>query len=92
MTIALGIIPLFSFTNLVDMALSFFNGLVRALGIQANVALISISCFYLISLPAATYLGFVAHAGLRGMWFGYFLGISIQILILAWLTWSTDWQ
>ena len=91
-TLALGIIPLFSFTNLVDMGLSYFNGLVRALGIQANVALISISCFYLISLPAATYLGFVAQAGLRGMWFGYFLGISIQILILAWLTWSTDWQ
>ena len=91
-TLALGIIPLFSFTNLIDMGLSYFNGLARALGIQANVALISISCFYLISLPAAIYLGFVARAGLRGMWFGYFLGIGIQILILAWLTWSTDWH
>ena len=91
-TLALGIIPLFSFTNLIDMGLAYENGLVRALGIQSNVALISISCFYLISIPTAAYMAFVAHAGLRGLWFGYFFGMSIQILILAWLTMSTDWQ
>ena len=67
-------------------------GCVRALGIQANVAMISISCFYLISLPTASYLAFVTHAGIRGLWIGYFLGIIIQVLIVAWLTWSHDWQ
>ena len=76
-SLALGIIPLFSFTNLVDMALSYVNGLVRALGIQANVALISISCFYLFSLPLAIYLAFMAQQGLFGLWYGYFAGISI---------------
>ena len=91
-TIALAVIPLFSLTNMVDMCLSFFMGCVRALGIQANVALISISCFYLISLPTASYLAFVADAGIRGLWIGYFLGIVIQVIIVAWLTWSEDWQ
>ena len=90
-SLALAIIPLFSFTNMVDMCLSFFMGVVRALGIQASVALISISCFYLVSLPVASYLAFVTNAGIRGLWMGYFLGIIIQVLILAWLTWSTDW-
>ena len=46
-SIALAVVPLFAFTNIVDMRLSFFLGVVRALGIQANVALVSISCFYL---------------------------------------------
>ena len=32
-TLALSVIPLFSFTNMVDMCLSFFMGCVRALGI-----------------------------------------------------------
>ena len=87
MSIALAVIPLFSLTNIVDMYLSFFMGCVRALGIQANIALISISCFYLISLPAASYLAFVADKGIQGLWMGYFLGIVIQVLIVAWLTW-----
>ena len=91
-SLALAVIPLFSLTNMVDMCLSFFMGCVRALGIQANIALISISCFYLISLPSASYLAFVANAGIRGLWMGYFLGIIIQVLIVAWLTWSEDWQ
>ena len=76
-TLSLAVIPLFSFTNMVDMCLSFFMGIVRALGIQANVAVISISCFYLVSLPVASYLAFVAHAGIRGLWMGYFLGIIV---------------
>ena len=91
-TLSLAVIPLFSFTNMVDMCLSFFMGIVRALGIQANVAVISISCFYLVSLPVASYLAFVADAGIGGLWMGYFLGIIVQVLILAWMTWDADWQ
>ena len=55
---ALAVIPLFALTNIVDMCLNFFMGCVCALGIQANAALISISCFYLVSLPTASYLAF----------------------------------
>ena len=43
-------------------------------------------------MPTASYLAFVANAGIRGLWIGYFLGIVIQVLIVAWLTWKEDWQ
>ena len=45
--------------------------------IQANVALVSISCFYLISIPVASYLAFAADQGIRGLWVGYFIGIIV---------------
>ena len=89
---ALAVIPLFSFTNMIDMCLSFLMGCVRALGIQANVAILYINCFYLVSIPVASYLVFVADMGILGLWFGYWLGITIQNLILAWLSFTADWQ
>ena len=80
---ALAIIPLFSFTNMIDMCLSFFMGCVRALGIQANVAMISIISFYMVSMPSAAYFAFVQEVGILGLWIGYFLGIIVQTLIIA---------
>ena len=68
---------IFFFTNLVDMTNCFFMGCVRALGIQENIALISIGCFYLISIPTACYLAFVAGKGVPGLWVGYFFGILV---------------
>ena len=82
-TMALAVIPLFSFTNLVTMCLAFFMGCVRALGIQANVAMISIISFYIVSMPSACYFAFVQEVGILGLWIGYFLGIIIQTLVIA---------
>ena len=76
-SIALAVVPLFAFTNFVDMGLSFSLGVVRALGIQASVAFVSIGCFYLISIPVACYLAFVADQGIRGLWIGYFIGMIV---------------
>ena len=91
-SMALSIIPIFAATNLVDMCLSFFQGLIRALGIQANAALFTILSYYLLSIPAAIYLAFIVGIDIRGLWIGYFFGILIQVIVLAWLTLRTDWQ
>ena len=89
---ALAVIPIFTATTLVDMCQSFFVGLIRALGIQSNAAIITILSYYLLSVPAAVYLAFFAGMGIRGLWIGYFFGILIQAIVLAWLTLSADWQ
>ena len=86
MGIALAVIPLFSFTNVVSMCLSFFLGGVRALGIQGDVAMISIISFYAVSLPVACYLAFNQNEGILGLWVGYFIGIVVQVMIIAWKT------
>ena len=80
---AVAVVPLFSFTNLITMCLSFFMGCVRALGIQANVALISIVSFYLVGMPSACYFAFVQEVGILGLWIGYFFGIIVQLLVIA---------
>ena len=90
-SLAAAVIPLFSLSNLLDMCLSFIMGCVRALGIQANIAMISIAGFYLVSIPAACYLAFVENGGIFGLWIGYFLGIIIQVVIIAWRTFAVDW-
>lgn len=90
-TLVVSILPLFMLTNLVDMSSAYFMGCVRALGIQSNVALITIGCFYLISIPSSCYLTFVAGNGIKGLWIGYFLGIFVQMLIVQNITTMADW-
>ena len=91
-SLAKSCLVIFFYSNLVDMALNSFLGFVRALGIQANIALISIGCFYLISIPTALYLAFVADNGIIGLWLGYSLGNFAQMIIIAYVTFTTDWQ
>ena len=90
--VALHVIPLFCLTNIVDMNLSFYLGCVRALGIQASVALVTLACFYLLSIPFACFFAFVRGNGIAGLWLGYFLGILVLMIIVAWMTFKEDWQ
>ena len=90
--IAMRVIPLFCLTNIIDMNLSFFLGCVRALGTQANVALVTLACFYLVSVPFACFFAFVRDTGIAGLWLGYFLGILVLMMIVAWMTLREEWQ
>ena len=93
MSIALDIIPLLCFANLVSLCLSFFLGTVRALGIQSSAAVISIVSYLLVSNSSAYYLAFEKKEGVFGLWIGLYLGIIFQILMLAVITLIiVDWQ
>ena len=89
--ITVSVIPILAIANLIDMSLSFFLGCIRALGLQAKTALVIIGCFYIISLPLASYLGFYLEYSVHGIWIGYFTGIAIQCAIVAYMTLSEDW-
>ena len=91
-SMAMRVIPLFCLTNIVDMNLSFFLGCVRALGTQANVALVTLACFYLLSIPFSCFFAFVRGNGIAGLWLGYFLGILVLMVVVAWMTLREDWQ
>ena len=91
-SLAMSCLVIFFYSNLVDMALECCLGFVRALGIQANIALISIVCFYIVSIPTALYLALVAGKGIIGLWLGYSLGNLVQMIIVACVTFTTDWQ
>ena len=91
-SLSMSCIFIFIFSNLVDMAHNCFLGFVRALGIQAKIAYFSISCFYLVSIPTALYLAFVARYGIIGLWLGYSLGNLVQMVIVACVIFTADWQ
>ena len=59
---------------------------------QANIALISIGCFYLVSIPTALYLAFIADYGIIGLWLGLSIGTFMQMIIIAVMTFKADWQ
>ena len=64
-------IDVFIVANFVEMTLLLFMGIVRALGIQARVVIVSISCVNFISIPAACYIAFMSDGGIIGLWVGY---------------------
>ena len=86
------VLPIFCFTNIVDMTMSVIFGIIRALGIQEKVVLITIACFYLLSVPLAAYQAYVVKDGIAGLWLGYFAGIVFLLLIIAVYILRTDWD
>ena len=89
---ALFVMPIFCLSNLLDMALMCFQGFVRALALQANVALLTILCFYVVSIPMAAYLAFSKGFGIAGLWWGYISGIAILVSIVVFIVVRTDWH
>ena len=56
------------------------------------MALITLACFYLVSIPFSYLLAFVRGNGIAGLWLGYFLGILVLMVIVAWMTLREEWQ
>ena len=63
--------------NLISMPLSFLFGVVRALGTQNYISIVSIVCYYLVSIPMAAVLAFKADWGIEGLWAGYYIGVTV---------------
>ena len=62
------------------------------IGLQADISLGNIICFYVILLPAAILLAFPADLSIYGIWIGTCIGM---ISVLAWYTWTlcrADWE
>ena len=87
----LKVIPFFCFTNLIDMAMCCFFGIVRALGIQGRVALLPIACYYAISIPLSAALAFRVGWGVMGLWVGHYIGIFCLTMIVVIMVVRTNW-
>ena len=54
--------------------------------------MVTLACFYLISIPFAIIFAFVRGNNISGLWLGYFLGIFVLMIIVAWMTLKEEWQ
>ncbi|XP_021895441.1 protein DETOXIFICATION 24-like [Carica papaya] len=61
-------------------------------GRQSMVAYINIFCYYIVGIPVGLLLGYVLHMKIKGIWIGMQLGVILQSLMLAYVTWTTDWN
>ena len=72
--------------------LSFALGVARGSGWQKIGAYINLGSFYLVGLPVAALLGFVAHLRGKGLWIGILVGSFMQSVLLSIVTACTDWN
>ena len=54
--------------------------------------MITILCFYLVSVPLAAYQALVVKSSIAGIWLGYFTGITLLLAIVAAMTLLADWH
>nr|GMC67853.1 protein DETOXIFICATION 14-like [Ipomoea batatas] len=87
-----GMVPFVCLLVLTDCIQGVLSGVVRGNGRQHSGAYINLGSFYLVGLPVAIILGFVAHLNGKGLWIGLNVGATVQSLLLALITWFTDWQ
>nr|GMC67852.1 protein DETOXIFICATION 14-like [Ipomoea batatas] len=85
-------VPFVCLLVLTDCIQSVLSGVVRGNGNQHSGAYINLGSFYLVGLPVAAILGFVAHLNGKGLWIGLNIGATMQSILLARITCITDWQ
>ncbi|XP_048328790.2 protein DETOXIFICATION 3 isoform X1 [Ziziphus jujuba] len=86
------ITPLLSLSFIMDSLMAVLSGIARGCGWQNLGAYANLSAYYLVGIPVAIILGFLV--GLRGigLWIGILTGSTVQVVLLALLTFSTNWQ
>ncbi|XP_043687271.1 protein DETOXIFICATION 20-like isoform X1 [Telopea speciosissima] len=77
---------------LLNSVLPVLLGVAIGAGWQSLVANVNLVCLYIIGFPLAIFLGYVIHLQVKGVWMGVISGVAAQTLVLAYITWRTDWD
>ncbi|EEF31431.1 multidrug resistance pump, putative [Ricinus communis] len=83
---------LLAFSVLLNSFQAVFTGGAVGAGRQGTVAYINICSYYLIGVPIGVVLGYVAHWQIKGIWIGMVIGVVIQVLVLGYITFTTNWH
>ncbi|XP_062232079.1 protein DETOXIFICATION 10-like isoform X1 [Phragmites australis] len=68
------------------------SGIARGCGWQHLGAYVNLGSFYLVGIPVALFLGFVLKMEGKGLWMGISCGSIVQFLLLAVITFFSNWQ
>ncbi|CAL5058723.1 unnamed protein product [Urochloa decumbens] len=86
------LMPILAVCTLFDCLQCVLSGVVRGCGKQKIGALINLSAFYIVGIPAASIFAFVCHLRGMGLWFGILCGVAVQMLLLLCITLCTNWN
>ncbi|KAL6613948.1 hypothetical protein ACP70R_036218 [Stipagrostis hirtigluma subsp. patula] len=84
--------PFLAASIFVDCQQCVLSGVVRGSGRQKIGAIMNLSAYYLVCIPAAVIFAFVCHLGGMGLWFGLLCGLVLQTLLLLSITLCIDWN
>ncbi|CAN6937571.1 unnamed protein product [Brassica oleracea] len=71
---------------------SVLSGIARGVGWQSIAGYASIGSYYLVGIPVGSILCFVAKLRGRGLWIGILIGCFVQTMVLAHVTFFTNWE
>ncbi|KAM0001923.1 putative multi antimicrobial extrusion protein [Helianthus debilis subsp. tardiflorus] len=84
--------PLLAISILLNGIQPVLSGVAVGCGWQAFVAYVNIGCYYVVGVPLGSLLAFKFELGAKGIWSGMIGGVTMQTLILLWVTFRTDWN
>ncbi|KAK9051814.1 hypothetical protein SSX86_028442 [Deinandra increscens subsp. villosa] len=68
------------------------SGVAVGCGWQSFVAYVNVGCYYVVGVPLGSLLAFKFDLGVKGIWSGMLGGMTMQTIILLWVTFRTDWN
>ncbi|KAK3138061.1 hypothetical protein QOZ80_5AG0363930 [Eleusine coracana subsp. coracana] len=86
------IVPFMCVSVAADSIQGVLSGIARGCGWQHLGAYVNLGSFYLVGIPVALFLGFVLKMEGKGLWMGISCGSVVQFLLLALVTFSSNWQ
>ncbi|KAI3745379.1 hypothetical protein L1987_58490 [Smallanthus sonchifolius] len=84
--------PLLAVSILLNGIQPVLSGVAVGCGWQAFVAYVNVGCYYVVGVPLGSLLAFKFNFGAKGIWSGLVGGMTIQTIILLWVTFRTDWN
>ncbi|VVA94259.1 unnamed protein product [Arabis nemorensis] len=86
------ITPILCLSIVSDSFLAVLSGIARGTGWQHIGAYANIGSFYLAGIPVGLILCFVVKLRGKGLWIGIFIGSTLQMIVLALVTFFTNWE
>ncbi|XP_028761388.1 protein DETOXIFICATION 21-like [Neltuma alba] len=84
--------PLLSVSMLLNSVQPVLSGVSIGAGWQSIVAYVNIGCYYIIGIPVGIVLGHLLKLQVKGIWIGMLFGTFVQTVVLAIITFKTDWD
>uniref|UniRef100_A0ACD5TDY7 Uncharacterized protein n=6 Tax=Avena sativa TaxID=4498 RepID=A0ACD5TDY7_AVESA len=85
-------VPFICISVAADSLQGVLSGIARGCGWQHLGAYVNLGSFYLFGIPMSLLLGFVLKLGGKGLWMGISCGSIMQFLLLAFITFFSNWQ
>ncbi|TKY62812.1 TRANSPARENT TESTA protein 12 [Spatholobus suberectus] len=84
--------PLLAVSLLLNSVQPVLSGVAVGAGWQSIVTYVNIGCYYIIGIPVGVLLGNYMHLQVKGIWIGMMFGTLIQTIVLAIITYKTNWD